>query len=305
MTIALVSLSDAGARIVERLAGRLGSCDVFLHAAVLSKGTVPFSSNENRDSPPVIPAAVKAVPEARRFDRVVELTREIFAVYRGLVFVAPTGVVVRAIAPLVVHKTVDPAVVAVDVGGRWAVSLLSGHEGGGNDLALAVANVLGAEPIISTTTEAAKDLIVGVGCRRGATAEAIVAAVVETLSAAGCELARVRQLASVEIKADEAGLIEAARRLGLPLRLIASDEIRATCYAFETSKLAQEKVDLPAVAEPAARLAGRRTRLLVPKRILHGVTVAVARENWSSLASAPEGPSTGLSEPSGPSPKAG
>ena len=55
---------------------------------------------------------------------------------RGLVYVVPVGVAVRAIAPLIRHKTTDPAVVAVNVGGRWAVSLLSGHEGGANQLAI-------------------------------------------------------------------------------------------------------------------------------------------------------------------------
>ena len=85
-----------------------------------------------------------------------DLTEQIFASYTGLVYIAPTGVVVRAIAPLLRHKTTDPAVVVVDVGGRWAVSLLSGHEGGANELAVTVANILGAEPVVSTTTEAVK-----------------------------------------------------------------------------------------------------------------------------------------------------
>ncbi len=46
--------------------------------------------------------------------------------------------------------------VVVDVGARWAISLLSGHEGGANDLAVAVGNILAAEPVISTTSEALK-----------------------------------------------------------------------------------------------------------------------------------------------------
>ena len=50
---------------------------------------------------------------------------------------------------------------------RFAVSLLGGHEAGANALALEIANLTGAEPVISTTTEAAKDIIVGVGCRQG------------------------------------------------------------------------------------------------------------------------------------------
>lgn len=273
MKVALITLSNAGARILSRLSEGLSPCDLFLHAGVTE------------------------LPEARRFDRIVELTREIFHGYEGLVYVAPTGVVVRAIAPLVVHKTVDPAVVAVDVGGRWAVSLLSGHEGRANELAIAVANLLGAEPVISTTTEAMKHLIVGVGCRRGTPCNTIVMAVREALATAGCDLAQVRLLASADLKADEPGLLEAARELGVPLRLIASEEIRGTIYAFEHSKLAQEKVDLPAVAEPAALLAGRRTRFVLPRQILHGVTVAIAREDSSSLGSVPGDENTEPCEP--------
>jgi cobalt-precorrin 5A hydrolase len=48
-----------------------------------------------------------------------------------------------------------------------------------------------------------------------------------------------------------------------------------------------EKVNLPAVAEPAAMLAGRRTRLLRGKKSYHGVTVALARESFMSSGSAP------------------
>jgi cobalt-precorrin 5A hydrolase len=233
------------------------------------------------EGPEVIADEVETV--CKRFDRLVELTSELFPSYRGLVYIAPVGAVVRAIAPCLRHKTVDPAVVVVDVGGRWAVSLVGGHEGGANELALAVANLLGAEPVVSTTTEAVKHLIVGVGCRRGAAASAIVAAVEEALSLAGCHLNRVRLLASADIKAAEPGLNEAARQLGLPLRLISAEEIRQTARTFEHSAFVQERVDLPAVAEPAALLAGKRTRLILPKQILHGVTIAIARESCMSL----------------------
>lgn len=260
MKIAVISLSNEGARIAARLAGQWDACEVFLHVGVTE------------------------MPQARRFERLVELTGEVFPLVEGLVYVAPAGAVVRAVAPCLRHKAVDPAVVVVDAGGRWAVSLLSGHEGGANELALAVANILGAEPVVSTTTEAVKDLIVGVGCRRGAAAAAIVAAVREALAMAGCELNRVRLLASAAIKADEPGLWEAAQELHLPLRLVPDDEIRHTTVSFTHSDFVEEKVGLPAVAEPAALLAGRRTQLLLPRQILHGITAAIARENCTSLA---------------------
>lgn len=259
MKIAVISLNHRGARLAAALAASVGEVDVFLHASVT------------------------AGPEARRFRRIAELTQDIFALYQGLVYVAPIGVVVRAIAPCIRHKTSDPAVVVVDVGARWAVSLLSGHEGGANQLAMTVANALGAEPVISTTSEASKDLIVGVGCRRGASAEAIVAAVRQGLELAHGDPAKVRMLASAEIKAGEPGLWEAAKTLGLPLRLIPSEEIRHTVLPFQHFAFVQERVDLPAVAEPAALLAGRRARLILSRQVLDGVTVAVARESCTWL----------------------
>ena len=184
----------------------------------------------------------------------------------GLYTLLHTGVVVRAIAPFIESKTKDPAVVVVDVGGRWAVSLLSGHEGGANDLAITVANAISAEPIITTTTEALKTLIVGVGCRRGTTSEKIVAAIKDALTEADLEISQVRLLSSAEIKSDEQGLLQAARELGLPLRFISSDEIREFAGNFEHSDFVREKVNLPAVAEPAALMAGRRTRLVPEKK---------------------------------------
>ncbi len=270
MKIALISLSDAGALVAARLAAKLGTgseagssptCEIFLHAGVT------IDEETSRGLSP------------KRFDRIADLTRELFSQVQGLVYIAPAGVVVRAVAPCLRDKATDPGVVVVDVGARWAVSLLGGHERGANALAVAVANALGAEAVITTSSEAAKNLIVGVGCRRGTPAEAIVAAVRNALAAAGCPLEQVRLLATVDLKAEEAGLQEAARRLQVPLRWIAAEEIRNTTRAFAHSSLVQEKVDLPAVAEPAALLAGRRTQLILPKTIADGVTVAIAREN--------------------------
>ena len=216
---------------------------------------------------------------AERFAGVAELTKDIFTKYNGLVYIAPCGIVVRAIAPFIESKTKDPAVVVVDVGGRWAISLLSGHEGGANDLAITVANAISAEPIITTTTEAVKTLIVGIGCRRGTTSEKIVAAIKDALTEADLEISQVRLLSSADIKSDEQGLLQAARELRLPLRFISSDEIRGFAGNFEHSDFVRQKVNLPAVAEPAALMAGRRTRLVLKKRTFNGVTVAIAGED--------------------------
>ena len=73
----------------------------------------------------------------------------------GLVLFAATGAAVRVVAPLLEGKAVDPAVVCVDDGGRWAVALTGGHAGGANRLAREVAALLGAEPVVTTASDGA------------------------------------------------------------------------------------------------------------------------------------------------------
>ncbi|MCG0275689.1 MAG: cobalt-precorrin 5A hydrolase [Thermosediminibacteraceae bacterium] len=79
----------------------------------------------------------------------------IFDRYRALIFVSAVGIAVRAIAGAVKSKLSDPAVVVVDEGGNFCVSLLSGHFGGANELAKEVAGLIGATPVITTATDVA------------------------------------------------------------------------------------------------------------------------------------------------------
>ncbi len=73
--------------------------------------------------------------------------------YDGLVMIMAAGIAVRLIAPLLDNKWTDPGVVVVDEKGWFAISLLSGHWGGGNRLAVDVAQMLGGAPVITTATD--------------------------------------------------------------------------------------------------------------------------------------------------------
>lgn len=71
----------------------------------------------------------------------------------ALMFVSACGIAVRAVAPHVRDKMLDPAVVCVDEGGRFAIPVLSGHVGGANALAQRVAQACGATAVITTATD--------------------------------------------------------------------------------------------------------------------------------------------------------
>ena len=76
-----------------------------------------------------------------------------FLKYDGHVCIFSTGIAVRMLAPLLNSKLQDPAVVVMDDRGMHAISLISGHLGGANELARRVARATGATPVITTATD--------------------------------------------------------------------------------------------------------------------------------------------------------
>jgi cobalt-precorrin 5A hydrolase len=101
-----------------------------------------------------VPAKLQGdYPGARPFESLKAVFKEAFESGCPVVGIMATGIVVRHVAPWLRGKDLDPAVVVMDEQGRFAISLLSGHLGGANDLARGVAELVGATPVITTATD--------------------------------------------------------------------------------------------------------------------------------------------------------
>jgi cobalt-precorrin 5A hydrolase/precorrin-3B C17-methyltransferase len=263
-----------------------------------------------------------------------DAVRAAFAECEQLVCFLATGAVVRLIAPLLGDKRTDPGVVCVDEGGRFAVSLVGGHGGGANELAVDVGELLAARPVVTTATDAVvvpgldtlgfpvegdvagvsralldgepvaldaelawplpplrvsdgagsyvirvtdravepgerevvlrpPSLVVGVGASKGAPVNEVLGLVYDALREAGLSVGNVAELATVDAKADEPGIIQAAQRLGVPLVTYPAGELAAV-EVPNPSDAPLAALGTPSVAEAAALVGGGE--LLVPKR---------------------------------------
>lgn len=89
------------------------------------------------------------------FESLKDIVVDKFDKYKAHVFISASGIAVRMIAPHLKNKAADPAVVVVDQEGEFAISLVSGHLGGANELARLIGDNIGATPVITTATDCA------------------------------------------------------------------------------------------------------------------------------------------------------
>jgi cobalt-precorrin 5A hydrolase len=313
------------------------------------------------------------------FARLADCVKVRFSLFKAHVFIMSTGIVVRVIAPCIASKTKDPAVVVLDEKGRHVISLLSGHIGGANHLALAISEKLHAAPVITTATdlhqvpaidviavdnglfienpeaiktismaflnrtpvylhdpyhrlelaglddmvpltadinisgtaEAAtsttgeasspavvvddrrmhfpdtslilrpKSLIAGIGCNRNTSADEIREFLINKMDQFALSLNSLNCISTIDIKSDEAGLLEVARSLHIPIRFFTREELSGI-DSPNPSKIVNQHIGVPSVCEAAAVLASKKGELIVPKQISPNVTLAIARINFSS-----------------------
>lgn len=134
------------------------------------------------------------------------------------------------------------------------------------------------KPFDETLLLAPRALEIGVGCRRGISVEAVEAAIKKVLSENNLRPEAVASVASIDVKADEAGLIACCAANGWPLAFHSAEQLNAVPGAFSKSEFVKNTVGVDNVCERAA--AARGGRLIVRKTALNGVTVAVAEMKW-------------------------
>lgn len=134
------------------------------------------------------------------------------------------------------------------------------------------------KPFGDTLLLVPRALEIGVGCRRGTPAEAVQAAIGKVLSENNLRPEAVASVASIDVKADEAGLIACCEANGWPAAFYSAERLNAVPGAFSKSDFVRNTVGVDNVCERAA--AARGGRLIVRKTALNGVTVAVAEMKW-------------------------
>jgi cobalt-precorrin 5A hydrolase len=203
-----------------------------------------------------------------------------FAERSQWVLVMATGIATRFVDGQLHDKHTDPAVVVLDEAGRYAIALVGGHEGGANALAYRVANAVGAIPVVTTATEANRPWVVGIGCRKGVSEEQVEQAIRRALAQLGAnDFSQVRELVTVDLKAQEPALNTFSQRHGIPLRVIAKSQIESRAWVSQPSEWVRQSVGLDGVCEPCALIASVRGRLAVRKITLDGVAVAIVADD--------------------------
>ena len=260
-----------------------------------------------------------------------------------------SGIVIRKIASLIGTKDKDPAVLLIDEGKHFVISLLSGHLGGANELTHSLANILKLVPVITTSSDVTgkiavdtisqkinaeledlksakdvtslivngqkvnillpknvkvsdknsadgfilvsnkknieytriypKNLILGIGCKKDTKAEDILSAIEDCLDKNNLDIKSVKKIATVDVKENEQGLIDATKFLNLDLEIISRDEIKKVQNQFEGSDFVEKTVGVSAVSEPVALLSSTGNgKFLVMKAKYNGITISIYEE---------------------------
>ncbi len=137
-------------------------------------------------------------------------------------------------------------------------------------------------PLIENLILHPRNLIVGLGCRRGIPRDEILEAVKKVFNKFKLIEDSIKLIASIDLKADEKGIIEAAEELGVSFVTVSAEELKELEDNFNGSQFVKKITGVGGVCEPAAKKVSRMGKIIVPKQVIGKVTVAVAEEKFMS-----------------------
>ena len=127
-----------------------------------------------------------------------------------------------------------------------------------------------------------KEYVIGMGCRRGKEGEQIEKFVKKTLEELDILNVQVAALASIDLKKDEAGFLDFCRTNGISFLTYSAEELRGVKGTFHSSGFVREKTGVDNVCERAAlKACGCGGKLIYEKHGADGMTIAVAKRDWS------------------------
>jgi cobalt-precorrin 5A hydrolase len=119
------------------------------------------------------------------------------------------------------------------------------------------------------------------GCNRNTPADEIRQFLLHQMDSFALSADSLKGIATIDIKSDEIGLIEAAQSLHLSIRFFTRAQL-SEISSPNPSEIVNHHIGVPSVCEAAAVLASNKGELIVPKQISPNVTLAIARINYSS-----------------------
>lgn len=120
----------------------------------------------------------------------------------------------------------------------------------------------------------------GIGCRKGVASESVEDLVLDFLEEAHISLKAIAGIASIDLKSKEKGLLDFAAKYELPLSFFTAESLNQVSGSVTPSEFVQEITGVDNVCERAAVLLSDYGKLIMPKKSLNGVAVALAQKSW-------------------------
>lgn len=131
---------------------------------------------------------------------------------------------------------------------------------------------------IDTVVLRPRNLIIGIGCRKGKTKEEILKAIKASLDKVNRSESSIKHLATIDVKKEEKGIQETADYYGVSLRIVERQDVKNIESNFETSDFVKRTIGVGAVAEPVAVITSNNGKVILGKTRYNGITIAIVEE---------------------------